>query len=64
MGLLEGRTESISGEFKSQSVANTLWVYVTKGRNLEDGGSGDGSVGGLVGDDIRSGSSTSSLLHK
>jgi hypothetical protein len=32
MGLLEGRAEAISGEFKPQEVANTLWAYATLGR--------------------------------
>jgi hypothetical protein len=39
MGLLERRTEAISGEFKSQAVANTLWAYPTMGapgRRAED----------------------------
>jgi hypothetical protein len=31
MGHLERRTETISGEFKSQDVASTLWTYVTMG---------------------------------
>jgi hypothetical protein len=34
MGLLEGRTESISGELKPQNDANTLWTYATLGRKL------------------------------
>ena len=29
---LEGRAEAISGEFKPQDVANTLWAYATMGR--------------------------------
>ena len=32
MGLLEGRTEAISGELNSQEVANTLWSYAKMGR--------------------------------
>jgi hypothetical protein len=31
MGQQERRAESISGEFISQAVANTLWVYATMG---------------------------------
>jgi hypothetical protein len=31
MGQLERRAEAISGEFKSQAVANTLWAYATMG---------------------------------
>ena len=29
MGQLERRTEAISGEFSSQTVANTLWAWMT-----------------------------------
>jgi hypothetical protein len=32
MGLLEGRAEAISGEFKPQEVANTLWAFDKMGR--------------------------------
>ncbi len=31
MGQLERRTETISEEFNSQSVANTLWAFTTMG---------------------------------
>ena len=31
MGQLERRAETISGEFNSQAVANTLWVFATMG---------------------------------
>jgi hypothetical protein len=36
MGLLEGRADSISGEFKSQNVANTVWTYETMRRKPGD----------------------------
>ncbi len=29
MGLLERGVEDLSGEFKSQNVANTLWAFAT-----------------------------------
>jgi hypothetical protein len=32
MGQVERRAEAISGEFKSQNVANTLWSYATMER--------------------------------
>jgi len=35
MWKLEGRSEEISGEFKAQEVANTLWAYAT---TMGDGG--------------------------
>jgi hypothetical protein len=35
IGQLEGRSEEISGEFKAQEVANTLWAYAT---TMGDGG--------------------------
>jgi hypothetical protein len=28
--------EAISGEFKSQNVANTMWAYATMGRKPEE----------------------------
>jgi hypothetical protein len=31
MGQLEWRTETISGEFNSQEVANTMWAFATMG---------------------------------
>jgi hypothetical protein len=31
-GLLEERVETISGEFNSQDIANTLWAFLTMGR--------------------------------
>jgi hypothetical protein len=31
MGELEGWVEAISGEFKSEEVANTLWAFATMG---------------------------------
>ncbi len=53
-GMLEGRSEVISGEFNEQDVTNTLWVYATMGRNrMEVRGSGHGSTGGEDGGDIR-----------
>jgi hypothetical protein len=51
MGLLEGRVETISGEFNVQTVANTLWAYATIGGKTVE--SVNGSVGGTTGDDIR-----------
>jgi hypothetical protein len=37
MELLEGRAEAMSGEFKPQGVANTLWAYATLGMQPGDG---------------------------
>jgi hypothetical protein len=36
MGQLERRTETISGEFKPQDVANTLWAFATMGTKSGD----------------------------
>ncbi len=36
MGHLEWRAETISGKFKSQDVASTLWTYVTMGTKPGD----------------------------
>jgi hypothetical protein len=44
-------TEAISGEFKAQNIANTLWVYATMG--TEPGGGDDGAAGAAGGGDIR-----------
>ncbi len=33
---LERRAETISGEFNSQAVANTLWTFVTMGTKPRD----------------------------
>jgi hypothetical protein len=37
MGQLERRAEAISGEFNSQAVANTLWVFATMGTTAGGG---------------------------
>ena len=36
MGQLERRADAISGEFKSQDVANTLWEFETMGTKTGD----------------------------
>ncbi len=51
MGRLERRTDAISGKFKAQNIANTLWVYATMGR--KPGGADDGAAGAAGGGDIR-----------